>query len=247
MKSLVLLTALLLVGCSIEVVHETKNKFQTESQTESLSTSDKSKTVVVVNILNELTPETRHTVSDTPSTKRSTTIVEVVVPEPSPEVVNSLPTPRRPEPTIQISGYGSVPMEYPESDTRRVSSPRETPRQTTLQKVKTKRRPRNTEYTEGVLAFFRGEYGEAVAELKQAHQLQPNDPITLYFLGLAQYENGDKDEAEKTIIEAANLERLYGEADYYERMERIQGARRLWMRNIREEPLKRLQTFAPAT
>ena len=155
MKSLVLLTALLLVGCSIEVVHETKNKFQTESQTESLSTSDKSKTVVVVNILNELTPETRHTVSDTPSTKRSTTIVEVVVPEPSPEVVNSLPTPRRPEPTIQISGYGSVPMEYPESDTRRVSSPRETPRQTTLQKVKTKRRPRNTEYTEGVLAFFR--------------------------------------------------------------------------------------------
>jgi hypothetical protein len=104
MKSLVLLAALLLVGCSVEVAHESDNK----SQTESLLISDRSKTVVAVGILEvpESSPESRHTDSHESTTSQTT--AKVIVPEPSPEVVNSPPpVAKSPEPTIQISGSGN--------------------------------------------------------------------------------------------------------------------------------------------
>jgi hypothetical protein len=105
MKLLVLLAALLLVGCSVEVAHESDNK----SQTESLLISDRSKTVVAVGILEvpESSPESRHTDSHESTTSQTT--AKVIVPEPSPEVVNSPPpVAKSPEPTIQISGSGNT-------------------------------------------------------------------------------------------------------------------------------------------
>ena len=108
MKSLVVFAALLLVGCSVRVTHENENK----AETESLFTSDKSKTTVAVGVLEapEPSPETNQTDSATPSIERSTTIVKVIVPEPSPEVVNSPPPPivRCPERTIRVTGSDNI-------------------------------------------------------------------------------------------------------------------------------------------
>ena len=105
MKSLVVLTALLFVGCSVEVAHETENK----AQTESLSTFDKNKTIVAVGILEvpETSPTAEHTEeSATSSSERSQTTVNVVMPK-----VITTPTPpalRCPEPTIQVTGSGNA-------------------------------------------------------------------------------------------------------------------------------------------
>ena len=106
MKLLVLLAALLLAGCSVEVAHETENK----AQTESLSTFDNSKTTVAIGILDvpESSPETKQTDSATSSVQRSTTIVKVIVPEPTHEVVTPPPLIARcPEPTIRVTGSGN--------------------------------------------------------------------------------------------------------------------------------------------
>ena len=107
MKSLVLLAAPLLIGCSVEVTHETEN----QAQTESLSTSDKSRTAVAVDILEvpESSSETKQTDSATSSVQRSTTIVKVIVPEPTHEVVTPPPLIARcPEPTIRVTGSGNA-------------------------------------------------------------------------------------------------------------------------------------------
>ena len=107
MKLLVLLAALLLVGCSVEVAHETEN----ESQNESLSTFDKSKTTVALSILEspETSSETKHTDSQesaTTSILQSKTTVKVVVLESTPKVIMTpLPqAPCRPDRMIQVAG-----------------------------------------------------------------------------------------------------------------------------------------------
>lgn len=98
MKSLILLSAALLVGCSVDVSHEAENKVQTNS----ISTSDRSKTAVSVGILvaSEPSPETDQMDS---ATSQATVKVDV------PDVVISPPSVvRRPEPTIHISGTANT-------------------------------------------------------------------------------------------------------------------------------------------
>ena len=108
---LVLLAALLLVGCSVEVAHEAENK----SQNESLSTFDKSKTTVALSILEstETSSETKHTDSQesvTSSILQSKMTVKVVVPESTPKVIQTpLPqAPRRPDRMIRLAGIGNT-------------------------------------------------------------------------------------------------------------------------------------------
>ena len=103
MKLLVLLAAFLVTGCSVEVAHETENK----SQTESLSTFDKSKTAVAMSILK--VPESLPESTDSQESATSQTTVKVVVPESSPRVLIPLPpAPCCPEPTIQLEGDGNT-------------------------------------------------------------------------------------------------------------------------------------------
>ncbi len=104
---LVLLVAILVTGCSVEMAHETEIK----SQNESLSTFDKSKTTVAVGILEtpETSPETTHTDSQesaTSSITRSQTTVNVVVPESKPKVIMAPPpqAPCPPNRMIQVAG-----------------------------------------------------------------------------------------------------------------------------------------------
>ena len=108
MKLLVLLAALLLVGCSVEVAHETEIK----SQNESLSTFDKSKTTVAVGILEtpETSPETKHTESATSFIERSQTTVKVVMPESTPRVIVAPlpPAPCHPDRSIRVTGDGNT-------------------------------------------------------------------------------------------------------------------------------------------
>ena len=104
MKSLAVLAALLITGCSVEVAHENENR----SQNESLSTFEKSKTTVAVGILK--VPETSPESTDSQGSATSQTIVKVVVPESFPKVIMA-PTPpvlRCPEPTIQLEGDGNT-------------------------------------------------------------------------------------------------------------------------------------------
>ena len=103
MKLLVLLAALLPVGCSVEVAHETENK----AQTESLSTFDNSKTTVEVGILE--VPETLPEATESQESATKTT-VKVIVVESSTKVIMTPtpPVPRGPEPTIQVTGSGNA-------------------------------------------------------------------------------------------------------------------------------------------
>ncbi|MCH7688342.1 MAG: hypothetical protein IH899_16950 [Planctomycetes bacterium] len=111
MKLLVLLSALLLAGCSVEVAHETEYK----AQTESLSTFDKSKTAVSLGILKvpEIPPKSEHTASQESSissSEQSQTTVKVIVAESSPKVITTPtpPVPRRPDRLIQVTGSGNA-------------------------------------------------------------------------------------------------------------------------------------------
>ena len=108
MKSLVLLVALLVTGCSVEVAHQTED----ENHTETSSTVERSRTTVGVGLLQDPTPRHKPEAPNeihSPAAERSKTTVKVVVPESSPEVVT--PTPPVaccPEPTIHISGSGNT-------------------------------------------------------------------------------------------------------------------------------------------
>ena len=75
MKLLVLPTALLLVGCSVEVVHETEN----QAQSESLSTSDSTKTIVAVGMSEPTQPHDPD--AHLLSSEQTQTTAKVVVPE----------------------------------------------------------------------------------------------------------------------------------------------------------------------
>ena len=77
MKSLVLLAALLLVGCSVEVSHQSDN----ENHSEESSTVERSQTSVGVGFLNDPTPPHKPKVPNAkhcPSTERSQTTVKVI-------------------------------------------------------------------------------------------------------------------------------------------------------------------------
>jgi hypothetical protein len=107
MKSLVLLAALLLVGCSVEVSHQTED----ENHTEKSSTVERSRTTVGVGLLHDPTP--RHEPEapneiQSPSIEGSKT-VKVIVSKPSPKVVT--PTPhvvRCPDQLIRVTGSGNT-------------------------------------------------------------------------------------------------------------------------------------------
>jgi hypothetical protein len=102
MKSLVLLASLFVAGCSVGVSHQTEDEHSTEKS----SDMERSRTTVAVSILDETTPRHDPKVPNA-SRKRSTTIVEVIVREQSPKVVNSLPPPpvtRSADRMIQVAG-----------------------------------------------------------------------------------------------------------------------------------------------
>jgi hypothetical protein len=100
MKLLVMLAALLVIGCSVEISHQTEDKNHTEKSVE------RSRTTVGVGLLHD--PEAPIAIQS-PSAERSKTTVKVIVSEPSPEVVT--PTPhvvRCPDQLIRVTGSGNT-------------------------------------------------------------------------------------------------------------------------------------------
>ena len=109
MKSLVLLAAIFVAGCSAGVSHQAEDEHSTEES----SDVERSRTTVAVSILDEPTPHHDSEVPDenqSPSSERSTTIVKVIVPEPSPKVIMIPlpPVPRHPNRMIQVAGNGNT-------------------------------------------------------------------------------------------------------------------------------------------
>jgi hypothetical protein len=102
MKSLVLIAALLVTGCSVEVSHQTED----ENHTEKSSTVERSRTTVGVGLLHD--PEAPNAIQSH-SAERSKTTVKVIVSKPSPKVVT--PTPhvvRCPDQLIRVTGSGNT-------------------------------------------------------------------------------------------------------------------------------------------
>ncbi|MEK9148411.1 MAG: tetratricopeptide repeat protein [Candidatus Desantisbacteria bacterium] len=56
--------------------------------------------------------------------------------------------------------------------------------------------------TLGWIYYQRGEYDKALEALKEARNLEPNDPMITYHLGLAYLKNKMKPEGKKEILEA---------------------------------------------
>ena len=102
---LVLLAAFFVTGCSVGVTHQTED----ENHTEESSAVERSRTTVAVGLLNEPEPHLEPKVpnaTQSPSSERSTTIVKLIVREPSPEVIMIPlpPVPRHPNRMIQVAG-----------------------------------------------------------------------------------------------------------------------------------------------
>jgi len=98
---LVLLAALFVTGCSVGVTHQTED----ENHTEKSSAVERSRTTVAVGLLNEPEPHLEPKVpnaTQSPSSERSTTIVKLIVREPSPEVATIV---RSPERSAQVTGH----------------------------------------------------------------------------------------------------------------------------------------------
>ena len=119
---LVLLAALFVTGCSVGVTHQTED----ENHTEKSSAVERSRTTVAVGLLSE--PASHHeskapNANQSQSSEPSRTIVKVIVPEPSPEVVNSPPAAtvtRSPDQSIRVAGpqntivFGDVHLHHHE-------------------------------------------------------------------------------------------------------------------------------------
>jgi len=96
-------------------------------------------------------------------------------------------------------------------------------------------------YGKGVHAFFDGDYQGVVELLAKVEELGSEDPRPFFFLGLAQWRLGQKDEAEATFKKAAKLEwedRTGRNAAYYgvsDALKRIQGKERLYVESFRRQ------------
>jgi hypothetical protein len=88
---------------------------------------------------------------------------------------------------------------------------------------------------EGIGLYWAGQYGHAKQRLEVAHLAERRNPIYLYFLGLCEYQLGDRESASMLVRQAARLEASHPIRTWGTTMERCQGATRVWLEEERRK------------
>lgn len=89
-------------------------------------------------------------------------------------------------------------------------------------------------YTTGYNLFWEGEYAEAQRHFDAAASLRTTDARILYYRGLTEAALGRALSAERSLRQAAEMERLTGQSrDVAQALERLQGRRRIWLEAVR--------------
>ena len=91
-------------------------------------------------------------------------------------------------------------------------------------------------YGHGVHSYYRGDFAETVKALETVVDEGTSDPRVYYFLGLAEYQQGDQEKAFASFTKGAELE-LDGTQVYPigKSLERVQGPARLVLEDYREK------------
>lgn len=95
------------------------------------------------------------------------------------------------------------------------------------------RRQAAAAYRRGRASLIGGQYTQAVTLLQRAIEFAPDEPIYHYLLALAQHQLDDDGSAAKHVTAGARLEQRRPIDGWGHRMERFQGAPRLWLERAR--------------
>jgi hypothetical protein len=90
-------------------------------------------------------------------------------------------------------------------------------------------------FDRGLQSFWRSEHAEALVAFGEAIERWPDDPSFHYFLALSHYLAGDREQAERTLAIAVELEAQHPVPDLGRLLERVQGPHRRWMQAARIE------------
>ncbi|MFV2069202.1 MAG: PilZ domain-containing protein [Pirellulales bacterium] len=112
----------------------------------------------------------------------------------------------------------------------------------------------DTDRRRGQTAFHRGRdllierrYDQAARSLTRAIEFDAGRPFYYYLLALAQYQLNDTERAVRSVAQAARLEQTHPIQRWGHRMERLQGAARLWLEQARakakrDQPLSAIRS-----
>ena len=89
------------------------------------------------------------------------------------------------------------------------------------------------EFNAGRQLYWRNRIEESRRALEIAVDNDTTEPIYYYFLALAQFRSGDRDEAKRTVATAARLEKEHPLTNWGRLMERCQGSARVWLEQQR--------------
>ena len=87
----------------------------------------------------------------------------------------------------------------------------------------------------GLHRYWDGDYQTASQDFQSAAKANPNDAMSRYFQALAQRRLGNKGEARDALKTAVDVEQRFPVARWGFRMQRIQGAERVWIEQARRE------------
>ena len=88
-------------------------------------------------------------------------------------------------------------------------------------------------FRRGMAMFWAGRYAEAAQALESRAEYDMREPLAVYYLALALKRSGQTEQAEQALRDAVQSEEFYPIRDWGARMQRIQGADRLWLENAR--------------
>lgn len=91
----------------------------------------------------------------------------------------------------------------------------------------------NQKFAQGREFYWKRRYEAARQAFSEAVRHDPTSALHYYFLGLAQYQLGQVDEAKRSVRTAVELEERHPVADWGRIMERCQGRARVWLEGER--------------
>jgi Flp pilus assembly protein TadD len=85
----------------------------------------------------------------------------------------------------------------------------------------------------GIHRFWEGQYRLAIENFRDAHQCDPSDAATLYFLALSHRRLGEAAFARRALTAAVSAEARQPLPTFGQLMQRVQGTDRLWIEDLR--------------
>ena len=101
-------------------------------------------------------------------------------------------------------------------------------------------------YSDGVQAFYRGNYSRAIQAFDLATGYGSVDPRVYYFRGIAKCRQGRTDEARFDFEYGAQLEASQGRVDIGQSLQRVQGHDRLMLEQYRRQAQQMARLARPA-